>query len=71
VAEVENTVVGTIAVLIMHNIGHLGKKSAIFETVAVSPEWQGQGIGKKMLKSAVEYPSSISGRTIPLLSLDL
>jgi GNAT superfamily N-acetyltransferase len=55
----------------MHNIGHLGKKSAIFESVAVSPEWQGQGIGKKMLKSAVEYPSSISGRTIPLLSLDL
>ena len=55
VAEVENTVVGTIAVLIMHNIGHLGKKSAIFESVAVLPEWQGQGIGRKMLKSAMKF----------------
>jgi len=54
-AEVENKIVGTIAVLIMHNIGHLGKKSAIFESIAVLPEWQGRGIGRKMLKSAAAF----------------
>lgn len=54
VSTVDDVVVGTIAVLIMHNIGHLGKKSAIFESIAVLPEWQGKGIGKAMLKYATE-----------------
>lgn len=54
VSEIDNNIVGTIAVLIMHNIGHLGKKSAVFESIAVLPEWQGRGIGKKMLEHAID-----------------
>jgi GNAT superfamily N-acetyltransferase len=54
VAEIEKTIVGTIAVLIMHNIGHLGKQSAIFESFAVLPEWQSQGIGKAIIKYVME-----------------
>jgi GNAT superfamily N-acetyltransferase len=54
VAAVNEEVVGTIAVLIMDNIGHLGSKSAIFESIAVLPEWQGKGIGKSMLRFATE-----------------
>lgn len=53
VSEIDKSIVGTIAVLIMHNIGHLGKKSAVFESIAVLPEWQGRGIGKKMLEHAM------------------
>lgn len=54
VATVNGEVVGTVAVLIMHNLGHLGKKSAVFESIAVLPEWQGKGIGRFMLKYATD-----------------
>ncbi|MEE4240945.1 MAG: GNAT family N-acetyltransferase [Desulfopila sp.] len=54
VATINGEVVGTIAVLIMHNIGHLGSKSAVFESIAVLPDWQGKGIGKSMLRFATE-----------------
>lgn len=53
VAEVDRVIVGTIAVLIMDNLGHLGKKSAVFEDIAVLPEWQGKGIGRQMLHFAM------------------
>jgi GNAT superfamily N-acetyltransferase len=66
VAEIENRIVGTIAVLIMHNIGHLGKKSAIFESIAVLPEWQGQGIGKRMLENSIEICKEIGCYKITL-----
>ncbi len=52
-ATVKGEVVGTIAVLIMDNIGHLGKQSAIFESIAVLPEWQGKGVGKELLRFAI------------------
>ncbi len=54
IATANEEVVGTVAVLIMHNLGHLGKKSAIFESIAVSPEWQAKGIGRFMLKHATD-----------------
>jgi ribosomal protein S18 acetylase RimI-like enzyme len=54
VAEVNAQVIGTIAVLIMDNIGHSGKKSAVLESIAVLPESQGKGVGKAMLKYAIE-----------------
>ena len=54
VAEFDKTIVGTIAVLIMHNIGHLGKPSAIFESFAVLPEYQNQGIGRKIIKYVMD-----------------
>lgn len=50
VAETNKTIVGTIAVLIMHNIGHLGRQSAILESFAVLPEYQNQGTGKALIK---------------------
>lgn len=54
VAEYAGRVVGTFALLIMDNLGHLGAPSAIVEDVAVSPKMQGQGIGTKMLGHAIE-----------------
>jgi ribosomal protein S18 acetylase RimI-like enzyme len=45
-------IVGTFALLIMDNLGHLGSPSGIVEDVAVDPAFQGQGIGKAMMQHA-------------------
>ncbi len=47
-------VVGTFALLIMDNLGHLGAPSAIIEDVAVDSTLQRQGIGKKMMQHAIQ-----------------
>ena len=54
VALCEEQLVGTFALLVMDNLGHLGAPSAIIEDVAVDPRWQGHGIGKKMMEHALE-----------------
>lgn len=53
VAEQDGAIVGTFALLIMDNLGHLGAPSAIIEDVAVAPQLQGQGIGKAMMERAL------------------
>nr|WP_246206411.1 GNAT family N-acetyltransferase [Propylenella binzhouense] len=47
-------IVGTYALLVMDNIGHLGTPSAIIEDVAVAPGRQGEGIGRAMMAHAIE-----------------
>lgn len=47
-------VVGTYALLIMHNLAHQGTPSAIVEDVVVSAERQSQGIGQQMMQHAQE-----------------
>lgn len=54
VAVSEGRVVGTFALLVMDNLGHLGAPSAIIEDVAVDPISQGQGIGKAMMRYAIQ-----------------
>ena len=54
VAERGGDIVGTFALLVMHNLGHLGAPSAIVEDVAVAPTFQGQGIGKAMMQFALD-----------------
>ena len=54
VAEKARHIVGTFALLIMDNIGHLGTPSAIVENVVVAPEMQSGGIGRAMMKFACE-----------------
>ena len=53
VAEHGGEIVGTFALLVMHNLGHLGAPSAIVEDVAVAPALQGHGIGKAMMQFAL------------------
>ena len=53
VAEVDRQIVGSFALLIMDNLGHLGAPSAIVEDVVVDPALQGQGIGRAMMDFAV------------------
>jgi len=48
------TIVGTFALLVMHNLAHCGTPSAIVEDVVVSPAHQGLGIGRQMMAHARE-----------------
>lgn len=54
VADSNGVIVGTFALLIMDNLGHLGAPSAIIEDVAVDPDHQGWGIGKSMMAHALD-----------------
>lgn len=58
VAERGNMIVGSLALLVMDNIGHLGTPSAIVEDVVVAPEFQGAGIGRVMMDFAREVSRS-------------
>lgn len=53
VATQSGSVVGSFALLIMDNLGHLGRPSAIIEDVVVDPHLQRQGIGRAMIQYAL------------------
>ena len=53
VAESDGRIIGSFALLIMHNLGHLGAPSAIVEDVVVDPASQGIGVGRQMMECAV------------------
>lgn len=55
VAEYKQQLVGTFAILIMENMAHQGTPSAVIEDVGVLPAVQGKGIGKLMMKYALNY----------------
>ena len=54
VAADQKSIVGTFALLIMDNLAHRGAPSGIIEDVGVLPDYQGQGIGKRMMEYAME-----------------
>ncbi len=54
VALQDQTVVGTYALLVMHNLAHRGTPSAIAEDVVVAHACQGQGIGRQMMAHALQ-----------------
>jgi GNAT superfamily N-acetyltransferase len=54
VALRDGTVVGTYALLVMHNLAHRGAPSAIAEDVVVDKACQGQGIGRQMMAHALQ-----------------
>ena len=53
VAIEDSAVVGSYALLIMHNLAHCGTPSAIAEDVVVTRASQGQGIGRQMMAHAL------------------
>lgn len=54
VAELNNTIIGTFALLIMDNLAHCGTSSGIVEDVAVDENCHGKGIGKYMMQYAMQ-----------------
>ncbi len=53
VAEQDGRIVGSFALLIMDNLGHLGAPSAIVEDVVVGPVLHGRGVGRAMMRFAM------------------
>lgn len=54
VAENGAEIAGCYTLLVMHNMGHLGRPSAIVEGVVVDPAAQGGGVGRAMMRHAME-----------------
>jgi len=54
VAEDDGRIAGSFALLIMDNLGHLGAPSAIVEDVVVDPALHGRGIGRQMMRFAMD-----------------
>jgi GNAT superfamily N-acetyltransferase len=54
VAEQDDEIVGSFALLVMDNLGHLGSPSGIVEDVVVAPTRQSNGIGQAMMRFALE-----------------
>ena len=55
VATVNGSVVGTFALLVMDNLAHLGTPSAIVEDVCVDDQLHRLGIGRAMMRFAMEF----------------
>ena len=55
VAEQNGRIVGSFALLIMDNLGHLGAPSAIVEDVVVGALLRGRGIGRAMMRFAMAH----------------
>jgi GNAT superfamily N-acetyltransferase len=53
VACENDAIVGTFALLVMHNLAHQGTPSAIVEDVVVSEAHQSEGIGRDMMQHAM------------------
>ena len=53
VAEFGEAIVGTFALIIIDSIAHSGKPFAVVEDVVVSQDFQGRGIGKRMMEFAM------------------
>ncbi len=54
IAERDEEIIGTFALLIMDNLAHLGAPAGIVENVVIHPQMQGQGLGKIMMEYAME-----------------
>ena len=52
VASEGSVVVGSYALLVMHNLAHGGAPSAVVEDVVVSSDQQGRGIGRQLMTHA-------------------
>lgn len=53
VAEIDRQIVGSFALLIMDNLGHLGAPSTLVEDVVVDPALHSRGIGQAMMQFAI------------------
>ena len=53
-AEPDADVVGTYALLVMHNLAHRDAPSAVVEDVVVAADRKGKGIGRQMMDHAVQ-----------------
>lgn len=68
VAEIDDEIVGTFSLAILDNLAHVGSKSGLIEDVTVSQSYQRQGIGRQMMKYAIEICKTKSCYKVSLSS---
>ena len=66
--EGESAVVGSYALLLMHNLAHRGARSAIAEDVVVAADRQGRGIGRRLMAHALAETRAAGGYKLALSS---
>ena len=54
VAVLDGSIIGTFELLIMDNLAHMGAPSGVLEDVVVHRDWRGKGVGKQMVKFAMD-----------------
>jgi GNAT superfamily N-acetyltransferase len=54
VAMLDGSIIGTFELLIMDNLAHMGAPSGVLEDVVVHRDWRGKGVGKQMVRFAVD-----------------
>ncbi len=68
IALAEQQIVGTFALLIIPSLMHQDKSLAIVEDVMVSPKAQGKGVGKLMMRAALQLAESMDCYKLALSS---
>jgi ribosomal protein S18 acetylase RimI-like enzyme len=48
----QGEVIGSYALMVMHNLAHMGTPAAVVEDVVVHPQHRSQGIGRQMMEHA-------------------
>lgn len=54
VAEDTQSIIGTCSLIIIDNLGHQGAKLAVAESMIVSSEFRGRGVGSQMMQFMME-----------------
>lgn len=50
--DAQGRAIGSYALLVMHNLAHMGTPAAVVEDVVVHPQYRGRGIGRRMMEHA-------------------
>jgi len=54
VVEDNQLIIGTCSLIIIDNLGHKGAKLAVAESMIISQEYRGQGVGSRLMKFVME-----------------
>ena len=68
VASLGASVVGTFALVLIQSLTHNGGRSVVVEDVVVKKEFQGQGLGREMMRAAAEAAKELGGEKLVLSS---
>jgi GNAT superfamily N-acetyltransferase len=68
VAELDSSIVGTFALVVVQQLSHNGARSVILEDIVVRSDLQGHGIGNQIMKSAIDRAQALGCYKICLSS---
>ena len=68
VAESDSKIIGTFSLTILDNLAHMGAASGLIEDVVVKTDWLHKGVGKQMMKYAIDYCKKFSCYKVALSS---